>query len=357
MKKTKSNKAYKILFSILSLTVVFLLGCSLLQKRMEAQIPNPISATDLKVNSVVSVTIYDSDDTAILDECMALCDKYEKIFSRTDEGSELYRLNHRLLSPVSGTDDTYELSEPLAELLSIGLSYSQACQGAFDITIAPLTSLWDFTAQTPLVPDEEDILTALASCGYENVVLKGQLITLPSPDTQFDLGGIAKGYIADRLKEYLLSRQVKSALINLGGNVLCVGEKINNTPFKIGVQKPFAQRGENLLTVSVKDKSVVSSGTYERYFEKDGVLYHHILNPQTGYPYENNLAAVTIISDHSADGDALSTACFALGLEKGLAFAESQSDVQAIFVTKDNEIYYTRDFESKVHAEKSEQRQ
>ena len=354
MKKLKSNKAYKILFSILCLAVLLFWGRSFLEKNKEAQMPDPISATDLKLNTVVTVTIYDSDDTAILDECMALCDKYEKIFSRTDEWSELYRLNHRLLSPVSGTENTYELSEPLAELLSLGLSYSRACQGAFDITISPLTSLWDFTAQFPSVPDAEDIQSALASCGYEDVALEGQLITLPSTDTQFDLGGIAKGYIADRLKEYLLSCQVKSALINLGGNVLCVGQKTNDAPFKIGIQKPFSQRGENLLTVSVSDKSVVSSGTYERYFEEDGILYHHILNPRTGYPYDNDLTAVTIISDHSVDGDALSTTCFALGLEEGLAFAESQEGVQAIFVTKDSEIYYTRDFESEVQVEKAE---
>lgn len=354
MKKSKSNKPYKILFPILCLTVLLLFGCSLFARRRKAQVPAPISATDLKLNTVVTVTIYDSDDTAILKECMALCDKYEKIFSRTDEGSELYRLNHRQLPPVSGTDHTYEISKPLAELLSLGLSYSKSCQGAFDIAIAPLTSLWDFTAQSPSVPDAQDIHAALASCGYEDVTIEGQFITLPSPDTQFDLGGIAKGYIADRLKEYLLSCQINSALINLGGNVLCVGQKTGDEPFKVGIQKPFAQRGDNLLTVSVEDKSVVSSGTYERYFEQDGILYHHILNPQTGYPYDNDLTAVTIISEHSADGDALSTACFALGLEEGLEFAESQEDVQAIFVTKDSEIYYTKDFESKVHTEKAE---
>ena len=354
MKKSKPNNIQKTTGILLCLVVCVLLGRGIFVKMKDARVSDPIRAMDLKLNTVVTITIYDSDDTAILDECMSLCDKYEKIFSRTEEESELYRLNHRLLSPISGTDNTYEISEPLAELISLGLSYSRACQGAFDIAIAPLTSLWDFTSSSPEVPNGQDIENALASCGYEDVTIDGQLITLTSPDTQFDLGGIAKGYIADRLKEYLLSRQVKSALIDLGGNVLCIGQKPSDEPFTIGVQKPFAQRGENLMTLSVRDRSVVSSGVYERYFEKDGILYHHILNPRTGYPYDNDLTAVTIISEHSADGDALSTTCFALGLEKGLAFAESQEDVQAIFVTKDNDIYYTKDFDSQMQTQKTE---
>lgn len=156
---------------------------------------------------------------------MALCDKYEKIFSRTLETSELYQLNHRKLSHVDGRENSYQISQPLADLIATGLSYSEATQGAFDIAIAPLTSLWNFTAENPIPPEYSAIHTALSSCGYQHVNLQDQIITFDSPDIQIDLGAVAKGYIADRIKEYLVSQGVESGIINLGGNVLCIGKK------------------------------------------------------------------------------------------------------------------------------------
>ena len=179
-------------------------------------------------------------------------------------------------------------------------------------------------------------------------------VTLKTNDTAIELGAIAKGYIADRLKDYLVSQNVKSAIINLGGNVLCIGGKPDDSSFKIGIQKPFADRSETIAVMDIKDKSVVSSGVYERCFEKNGTLYHHLLNPKTGYPYNNGLIAVTIISDQSVDGDALSTTCFALGLEDGLKLAESLDDVQAFFVTSDYEIHYTKDFQKEITVTETE---
>ena len=322
--------------------ILLFCGCS---KNQTTAQNTPISATDFKLNTVITINIYDSDNENLLTECMALCDQYEAIFSRTDPGSELYQLNHRQLQPVDGTADTYQISEELAELLAKGLSYSQTSDGAFNIALAPLTSIWDFTSENPQVPNEVTIQDALSKCDYDNVVLNGCQITLPSADTAFDLGGIAKGYIADKLKEYLVSQGIQSATINLGGNVLCIGTKPDETPFKIGIQKPFADRNETIAVMEIDGKSVVSSGIYERFFEQDETLYHHILNTSTGYPYNNDLVAVTIISDKSVDGDALSTTCFALGLEKGKAYAETLEDVQAVFVTKDYDVVYTDGFE------------
>ncbi len=328
-------------------------GCSTQTKSGEntvADSQEPISATAIKLNTAVTVTIYDSKDKDLLTECMNLCDKYEKVFSRTSADSELYKLNHRKLTPVEGTEDTYQVSDDLAELVSEGLDYSQLSEGAFDIAIEPLTSLWDFTAEDPQVPKDSLIQAALPKCDYHNISVDKDKneITLKTDDTAIELGAIAKGYIADRLKDYLVSQNVKSAIINLGGNVLCIGEKPDNSAFKIGIQKPFADRSETIAVMDIRDKSVVSSGIYERCFEQDGTLYHHLLNPETGYPYDNGLIAVTIISDKSVDGDALSTTCFALGLEDGMKLAESLDDVQAFFVTSDYEIHYTKDFQKKI---------
>ena len=134
---------------------------------------------------------------------------------------------------------------------------------------------------------------------------------------------------------------VKSAVINLGGNVLCVGKRPDGTPFKVGLQKPYADRNETIATLDIDGMSVVSSGVYERHFVKDGVNYHHILNPRDGYPYQNGLVSVTIISDLSVDGDGLSTTCFSMGLEKGKALIDSIDGAYGVFITDDYEIVYS----------------
>ena len=352
IKKIIKRCTFSIFAASLLLSSAAFSGCSLKANTAEnsdAGSQEPISATAIKLNTAVTVTIYDSQDRELLTECMNLCDKYEKIFSRTASDSELYQLNHRELTPVAGTEDTFQVSDPLAELIRKGLYYSELSEGAFDIAIEPLTSLWDFTAEDPQVPEDRLIQEALTKCDYHNVsVSDNNEVILKTEDTAIELGAIAKGYIADRLKDYLISQGVKSAIINLGGNVLCIGGKPDDSSFKIGIQKPFADRSETIAVMDIKDNSVVSSGVYERCFEQDGTLYHHLLNPRTGYPYDNGLIAVTIISDESVDGDALSTTCFALGLEDGMKLAESLDNVQAFFVTSDYEIHYTKDFQKEI---------
>lgn len=360
--RSHSRFFYLILCTVLVCPMLLFTGCGNITDADTSTTGNqPISISSIKLNTAVQITIYDSQDKALLDDCLALCDKYELIFSRTNEKSELYKLNHRkdvsdgdfstdgptTPYPVSGTADTWHISEDLAALLSEGLDITRESDGAFDIAIAPLTSLWDFTAEDPEVPDDAAIQKALPLCSSDGVTINGQDITLPSDDIQFDVGAIAKGYIADHLKDFLIKKGVKSAIINLGGNVLCIGSKPDGTPFKIGIQKPFADRNETEAVMDITGKSVVSSGIYERCFKQDGKLYHHILNPQTGYPYDNGLISVTIISDQSVDGDALSTTCFALGLEDGLKFAEKKG-VQAVFITEDYELHYTDGFRDEI---------
>lgn len=361
--RSHSRFFYLILCTVLVCPMLLFTGCENITDADTSITGNePISISSIKLNTAVQITIYDSQDKALLDDCLALCDKYELVFSRTNEKSELYKLNHRKDTsdkdtntdrqttpyPVSGTADTWHISEDLASLLSQGLSITRESDGAFDIAIAPLTSLWDFTAEDPKVPDDAAIQKALPLCSSDGVTIDGQDITLPSDDIQFDVGAIAKGYIADRMKDLLVKKGVKSAIINLGGNVLCIGSKPDGTPFKVGIQKPFADRNETEAVMDITGKSVVSSGIYERCFKQGGKLYHHILNPPTGYPYDNGLISVTIISDQSVDGDALSTTCFALGLEDGLKFAEKKG-VQAVFITEDYELHYTDGFQDEIN--------
>lgn len=361
--RSHSRFFYLILCTVLVCPMLLFTGCQNTTGTSTATEKEPISISSIKLNTAIQITIYDSQDKSLLDDCLALCDRYELIFSRTNENSELYKLNHRISDSavsnqtietqttpyqVNGTTNTWHISEYLAALLSEGLDITRESDGAFDIAIAPLTSLWDFTAEDPKVPDDAAIQKALPLCSSDGVTIDGQDITLPSDDIQFDVGAIAKGYIADRMKDLLVKKGVKSAIINLGGNVLCIGSKPDGTPFKVGIQKPFADRNETEAVMDITGKSVVSSGIYERCFKQGGKLYHHILNPQTGYPYENGLISVTIISDQSVDGDALSTTCFALGLEDGLKFAEKKG-VQAVFITEDYELHYTDGFQDEIN--------
>lgn len=360
--RSHSRFFYLILCTVLVCPMLLFTGCQNTTGTSTATEKEPISISSIKLNTAIQITIYDSQDKSLLDDCLALCDRYELIFSRTNENSELYKLNHRkdtsdkdpnadgqtIPYPISGTADTWHISEDLASLLSQGLSITRESDGAFDIAIAPLTSLWDFTAEDPKVPDDAAIQKALPLCSSDGVTIDDQDITLPSDDIQFDVGAIAKGYIADRMKDLLVKKGVNSAIINLGGNVLCIGSKPDGTPFKVGIQKPFADRNETEAVMDITGKSVVSSGIYERCFKQNGKLYHHILNPKTGFPYDNSLISVTIISDQSVDGDALSTTCFALGLEDGLKFAEKKG-VHAVFITEDYELHYTDGFQDEIN--------
>lgn len=301
----------------------------------------PVHKSGFLLNTFVDITLYDSGDASILDHAMALCKEYEMRFSRTIETSEIYRLNHR-----SPDEQTFTLSDETAELIGKALHFSEVSHGAFDITTEPLSSLWDFTGNEHVIPPEESIQEAVRRVGYENLQLDGNRLTFLSPDTTIDLGAIAKGYIADRIKDYLVDAGVTSATINLGGNVLCVGERIDNTPFRIGLQKPFAETSETFEVLGITDMSVVTSGVYERHFVVNGKNYHHILNPFTGFPYDNGLISVTILSEASVDGDGLSTTCFSLGLDEGLELLNSLDGVYGCFIDEDYNVYYSDGMEA-----------
>ncbi len=293
----------------------------------------PVSRSAFLLNTFVTVTLYDTEDEAVLDGCMELCGEYEALLSKTLKTSEIYQMNHRKKG-----QRTFEVSDKTAEVLKKGLEYSRISEGAFDITVEPLSSLWDFTGEDPRIPPEEEIEAAVKRVDYRKVSLEGNVVTFADDDTTIDLGAIAKGFIADELKAWLKEQGVESAIINLGGNVLCLGKKPDGTPFKIGLQKPFATHNETVAALEITDMSVVSSGVYERHFIKDGVNYHHLLDPATGYPYENGLVQVSILSACSVDGDGLSTACFALGREKGMELIESMEGIEAVFMTEDGEM-------------------
>ena len=303
------------------LPVVFLGSCKGRQKKY--------SATKVMMTTVVTVTVYGGSQE-ILNGAMELCGTYEDLFSRTVPSSDVSRINGSGGAPVTVSPDT-------AELINKGLEISRRSGGAFDMTVLPLSLLWDVQHNT-VPPDDALVTAAMSKVGYENVSVSSNEVTLSGGAT-IDLGGIAKGYIADKIAEYLRAHGVSSAVINLGGNVVLLGKK-GGKPYTVGIQKPFAGQGEALLTLSISDKTAVTSGIYERYFEYDGKIYHHIIDPKTGKPSESDIASVTVIFDSSCVADGLSTACLVLGAEKSAELLKSYG-AEAVFIKKNGEYSLT----------------
>lgn len=325
---------FKKLTMILTSALLLLSGCSGIPRK-QAQV-----YTDTLFDTVIRIDIYDSASEEVLKGCKEICRKYDSMFSNKIEDSEISRINNAGGNPV-------EVSAETITLLKKALYYGDLSNGVFDITIAPVSSLWDFHSDTPVLPAAETIAEAASHVDYKNILLKDTTVQLLDPHAAIDVGAIAKGYIADRLKDYLTDRGIRHALINLGGNVLAIGNKLDGSDYNIGIQKPFDHTGEPITSVRLSGKSIVTSGTYQRYFESDGKIYHHILDPNTGYPCENNLHSVTIITDSSLTADALSTTCFLLGYDKGLRLVDQLDNVDAIFITDDNKIHYSKNFQHK----------
>ena len=274
------------------------------------------SETRFLLDTVCTVTADCGDD--IINGAFSLCENLERTLSKTVRDSDVYKLNNTE-GFVSVSDDTFKTVER-------AIYYGDLSGGKFDITIAPVSALWDFKNQ--VVPSKDEIAEALQSVDYHSVEIKKSEISLNGK--QIDLGGIAKGYIADKAAEYLKEMGVKKALINFGGNICMIGQ------YNIGIKKPFDN--SVIASVSLQDKCAVTSGIYERYTQKDGKIYHHILDPETGYGVDNELASVTVIGEKALDCDALSTVCILSGTEKGLGIINNTADTEAVFIDRENNI-------------------
>lgn len=312
----------------------------------------PVTKTSFGLDTILAITIYDMDvsegenfkDAALnlITDAFLLLDKYEKMFSNTIEGSDISNINN-------SNGKTVEVSDETAELLALALKYCELSKGEFDITVGTVTNLWDFhhtedgdSNEKPRVPSEDSISKALKHVGYHNVKLDGNKVYVTDPELKIDLGAIAKGYIADKLTEFLEANGVSSAVIDLGGNVVTIGLKSNekNEPFRVGISNPLGDDPALIGIVPCDSKTVVTSGTYERFFVVDGVKYHHVLDSKTGYPKDTDLLSASIIAykGNSKDADALSTTCLILGFDKAKELVSSIDGIGAVLVKTDGSI-------------------
>ena len=300
---------------------------------------SPITDTQFKFNTVMTITLYGYNDQSVFKEVWAEFDKMEQTYSANLKDSDVTKFNDSTLTaPISVSSD-------IVEMVSKAQPYSEATHGKFDLTIEPVVKLWGISTENPSVPAQNDLDNALKHVDYTNVVPNTVDKTLTKKDmnSRIDLGAIAKGYAADKIVDFLKGKGIERAVLNLGGNIYVIGSKTADTPWSVGIQNPFEPSGELMGILRTTDRSVVTSGSYERFFEKDGKKYHHILDPDNGYPIDNTLVSVSIVSDKSVDGDILSTSAFSLGLDEGRTLINSLENTAAIFITKDKEIYYAGD--------------
>lgn len=339
--------------SYIIILVVLLVGGFLIFRPNE---DTEFSKTNYYLGTVNTVTIYgknQKDAEKILSGCDKVVQNIDNLMSTEIPGSDVSKINKNAgIKPTIVSEETYEVVKE-------ALHYSKISDGNFDITIGPISNLWSIGKKDARVPEEFEINEYLPLIDYKNVELKKETVktdtdndgTKESTDTiytvflkekgmKIDLGAIAKGYAADTVSSYLKLSDVDKAIINLGGNIKTIGD------FTIGIKNPIENSNDSFASIKVNNKSIVTSGVYERFVEKDGKKYHHILSPYNGYPFDNNLLSVTIVSNKSINCDALSTSAFALGLEDGKKLIENIDGVDAIFVTKDNKVYLTDNFDS-----------
>ena len=305
------------------------------------------------LDTIIDLKVYhysnDKIDETTIDDAFKLISSLENILSVHKEDSDVYNLKQVAgIKPITVDEKTYELLEQ-------SIKYSKLSNGLFDITSGPLIDIWAIDPPYGYVPKSAELEKILPLIDYNMIEFQNDnKVMLRNEKMIVNLGAIAKGYIADEVKQLLIDYGVKHALINLGGNVLLVGNKIDGSDFRIGIQNPNDDRGAYLMSVSLSDVAVVSSGDYERFFEYEGKVYHHILNPKTGYPADTNIKQVSIVAPNSTQADGLSTSVLLVGLEDGIKLVESLKGVEAIFITKDKKIYITDGLKGKYEVDEDQ---
>lgn len=278
------------------------------------------------MNTYVSAELKGLDSQKCADEIEELTARLDtEILSRTSEDSEINTLNQKGSGNLGS-----ELKEWIGELLQI----CEKSGGAFDFTLGAVSDLWGFGSSNPNIPDKQELADALSHSGFEKLTLDGDRLILSDGAAVLDIGAAGKGIALDKIKEAVENSRISRAVVSVGGSVLLYGDRT----FTVGIRDPEGSAGRYIAKLSVGQGCVSTSGSYEQSFEKDGRKYHHILDPETGYPVDNGLISVTVISDRGLLSDALSTACFVLGIERGGELA-AEYGCRAVFITQDKKIY------------------
>lgn len=297
-----------------------------------------LEVQDFLMNTVVEQKIFGDVSVDVYKKAVDEVRRLENMMSFFIADSEISKLNR-----MAGKGNIH-ISPEVMYVLKKAYEFSEMSHGAFDITLAPVIDLWRHTGKFFKLPDKREITELMKYVGYKYIkVDEGSAMAgLEKQGCAIDLGGIGKGYAADVCIDLYKSMNIMSAFINFGGNVKTLGKKPDGSDWVVGIQCPDKKRGSKFGVVLVSNKSVVTSGAYERCFSVDGIRYHHILDYRTGWPSDSELESVTLVCENSTKADILSTAVFVLGLEEGLELIKKFDEVDAVFVTKDKKIYLTK---------------
>ncbi|MDO4157298.1 MAG: FAD:protein FMN transferase [Oscillospiraceae bacterium] len=288
----------KVIFSIITAGLLCFTACG---KKIDSFQNEPQSRSFFAMDTYMTITVYGENAETALNQAEERVTELEKMWSVTDESSEIYAVNHSGGASVA-------VSEETAELLDFSLEISKATNGALDCTMYPILTEWGFTTSNYKVPTDEKISELLENTGYEKIRLDGNSVAIPE-NMQIDLGAVGKGYTGDLVTEVLKENGIESALLDLSGNIQTIGTKTDGTDWKLGLRSPFDEG--SFATLEVSDCAVITSGGYERYFVgDDGETYWHILDPETGKPAHSGLVSVTIVGKEGRLCDALSTSLF-----------------------------------------------
>jgi FAD:protein FMN transferase len=328
------NYFYRGLSVILIIVLMIILNY-LLRSRLLAMVMRPVSIQSFALGTLIQITAYGRNAKKAVDEAVRMLGALDDQMSYYKKDSDVTQINRNAgLEPQIVGLATYAV-------IKKAVYYSKLSDGAIDLTVRPLINLWGIGGKDAKIPTEPEIKKALALVNYQNIEWNdgSRSIRLTRPHQCLDLNCIAKGFATDEVKRILKQYQIKKALINLGGNIYAHGAKPDGSPWQIGIQHPFKPRGNYLGYLSLTDRSVVTSGGYEKFFSIVGHQYHHIIDPKTGYPVDNGIISTTVISKHSIDGDALTTCLYVMGVTSGLKLIESLPDVAAIIITEERRIY------------------
>jgi FAD:protein FMN transferase len=314
--------------------LAILLSAVLLLSSCGVKNNGPAASTEFLLGTICSVKIYGENGDEMLDIAFDEIRRLEALLSTGIKDSEISEIN-----AAAGVSRVV-VSEEVFGLIKRALEYSILTEGVFNLAVGPLTELWGIGTDNARVPSAEEIGDTLPLLDYSKVVLdeENNSVYLGKKGMALDLGAIAKGYIADCVAGLLRQKGVKSAILNLGGNVYVIGRRPDGAKWKIGIQDPFAGRNMFFSIYQAADETIVSSGVYERYFESEGKRYHHIFDCKTGYPVETGIYSVTVIGKNSETADALSTIVFSLGIEKGSEFIRNYPGYELVFVDKDRNV-------------------
>ncbi len=307
--------------------LILLLVCLLLLSGCGAK--QPCQRDLFAMDTYMNIKIWGEED--LLSDVTERIFALEKSLSVTLDDSEIWRLN----AEGSGT-----VSEDTMSLLQQAISYCEKTEGSFDITVYPFVKAWGFSTEEKHVPSENTLTSLLPCVGSEHIHVDGQTVTLDE-GTELDFGAIAKGYAAQSCAEYLRKQGVEAALMSLGGNVQTVGTKPDGSPWVIGISDPSEPSVAIVELRFTGSMALVTSGSYQRYFEEDDTRYHHILDPKTGRPAQSGLASVTVLAQNGTMADAYSTALFVMGLERSAEFWRQEQNFEAVFILDDGSIYAT----------------